>query len=181
MLIRNFRWEDIPVLTDIQRLAAEVDKEEVMSEAEFKTWLTDPELDATSNVFVVTDDDDELNTWGQAETLDGMEGEMIGYTTVLLRQEPEGYHLRCLGVVHPQHRHRHAGRALLICALNRARILATEFEFEAEQEGCPVYFEAYLPVHDPTSAYLAAKCEMVPAETTNEPVPEGMQLYRCEL
>lgn len=181
MLIRNFRWEDIPALMEIQRLVAEAGEEEVMNEAEFKAWLTDPKLDATSNVFVVTDDDDELNTWSQAETLDGMEGEIIGYTTVLLRREPEAYHLRCQGVVHPQHRQRHAGRALLICALNRARILATEFEFEAEQEGHPVYFEAYLPVQDPTSAYLAEKCEMLPAEVANEIVPEGMQLYRCQL
>jgi len=53
---------------------------------------------------------------------------------------------------------------LLICALNHARIRASEFEFEAQQEGFPLYFEALLPVHDPGSEGLAAKFEMQPSD-----------------
>jgi GNAT superfamily N-acetyltransferase len=176
MRIRTFHYEDIPALLHIQQLSAQQDGIELQEN--FESWLTDSTLDAPANAFVITDDDDELNTWGQAGTLEGIEGEIVGYTLVQVRQDDEGYHLLCRGTVHPAHRHRNAGRALLICALNRARVLAEEFEFEAEQAGIPVYFEALLPAHDPASARLAAKCEMVLA---GETASNGMHLYRNEL
>jgi len=149
-----------------------------MSEEEFAVWLLADTVDALSNAFVITDDDDELNTWGQAGTLEGIEGEIVGYTLVQLYRDRGAYHLLSQGAVHPQHRHRNAGRALLICAMNRARFIAAEFESEAEQEGIPVYFEAWLPIDDLASDRLAAKCEMLP---TDEQAPEGMRLYRREL
>ena len=176
MRIRTFHYEDMPTLIQIQRLAAQEDGVEPLDD--FESWLIDPALGATINAFVITDDDDELNTWGQAGTLEGIEGEVVGYTIVQVRQDEEGYHLFCQGTVHPAHRHRNAGRALLICALNRARVLAEEFEFEAEQAGIPVYFEALLPARDPASARLAARCEMVLVE---EMAPDGMLLYRSVL
>lgn len=178
MRIRLYRQEDLPTLIAIQQVAAHHDGSRDVSAVAFETWLTAPELEATSNAFVITDDDDELNTWGQGGTLDGIEGEIVGYTVVQFHKDQQAYHLLCTGTVHPQHRRRHAGRALLICALNRARILAAEFEFEAEQEGHPVYFEVLLPTHDAASTRLAARCEMY---ATDEPAPEGMRLYRREL
>src|SRR2546427_3347102 len=48
-------------------------------------------------------------------------------------------------------RSRGAGRALLICGLNRARSWSAEFEFEAEEKESPIYFEALLPLRDPAS------------------------------
>ena len=177
MRVRNFRLEDIPALVHIQRAAAEVDKSVVMNEAEFARWITSPEIDTDSNVFVVTDDDDELNTWGQAGTLEGIEGEIVGYTVLRIRKDREAYHLYCQGTVHPQHRKRNAGRALIICALNRAHLIASDFEFEAEQAGIAVYFEALFPLNDPSSAHLAAKCEM----QKTPGVFNGLQLYRRAL
>ena len=178
MRIRNFRSEDIPTLIHIQQAAAQVDRSVKMGEGEFAAWFLADIVDALSNAFVITDDDDELNTWGQAGTLEGIEGEIAGYTLVQLCRDRNGYHLRSQGAVHPQYRRRNAGRALLICALNRARLVAAEFEFEAEQEGISVYFEAWLPIDDPASDRLAAKCEMLP---TDEQAPEGMRLYRRDL
>jgi ribosomal protein S18 acetylase RimI-like enzyme len=178
MRIRNFRPEDILTLVHIQQAAAQVDRSVKMSEEEFTVWFLANTVDALSNAFVITDDDDELNTWGQAGTLEGIEGEIVGYTLVQFFQDRHGYHLQSQGAVHPQHRHRNAGRALLICALNRARLVATEFEFEAEQADIPIYFEAWLPIDDPASHRLAAKCEMVP---TDEQASEGMRLYRRTL
>jgi GNAT superfamily N-acetyltransferase len=176
--IRNYRQEDLPTLIHIDRLAREADGRELLCEADFVSWLVDPVVDAFANAFVITDDDDELNTWGQAGTLEGIEGEIVGYTVVSLLQDPQGYHLRCQGTVHPQFRGQHAGRALLICALNRARMIAAEFEFEAEHDGLPIYFEALLPAKDPTAAYLAAKCDM---ELIDSAVASGLCLYWCEL
>jgi len=178
MRIRNFRLEDISTLAYIQQVAAEVDKRKVRSEPEFAAWLSAAETDATSNAFVITDDDDEINTWGQAGTLEGVEGEIVGYTVLQMRQDQEAYHLCCQGTVHPQHRRRNAGRALIICALNRARLLAFDFEIEAEQIGVPIYFEALLPVHDPLSARLSAKCEMHKSDVT---ISDGLSLYRQTL
>jgi GNAT superfamily N-acetyltransferase len=176
--IRNYRQEDLPTLLHIERLAREADGRELWREADFVSWLADPLVDAFANAFVITDDDDELNTWGQAGTLEGIEGEIVGYTVVSLLQEPQGYHLRCQGAVHPQFRGQHAGRALLICALNRARMIAAEFEFEAERDDLPIYFEALFPAKDPTTAYLAAKCDM---ELIDSTVAPGLCLYRGEL
>jgi hypothetical protein len=80
MRIRNFHTEDMPVLVSIQQAAAEADERPALSEDAFIAWLIDAEVDANANAFVITDDDDELNTWGQAGTLEGIEGEIIGYT-----------------------------------------------------------------------------------------------------
>jgi len=66
----------------------------------------------------------------------------------------------------------------LICALNHARIRASEFEFEAQQEGLPIFFEALLPVHDPGSEGLAAEFDM---RSADELILKGMRLYRTEL
>jgi ribosomal protein S18 acetylase RimI-like enzyme len=178
MRIRNYRWEYLSALVRIQQEAAQFDGTAIRDEEEFMAWLRDPELDAVSNVFIITDDDDELMLWGQAGTLEGIEGEVAGYTVVQLCQDQQGYHLLCEGTVQPEYRHQHAGRALLVGAMNRARVLAAEFEFEAEREGIPVYFEVLFSRSDPASSYLAAKCEMYP---TDERAPAGMQLYRREL
>jgi GNAT superfamily N-acetyltransferase len=178
MRLRRYRHEDLPGLVHIHRAAAQADSTEVMSDADFEAWLSDPEVDALSNAVVITDDDDELNTRGQAGTLDGLQGEIVGYSVVQLRQEVDAYHLLCQGAVHPDYRRRNAGRALLMSDLNRAHVLAEEFEFEAEEAGHPVYFEALLPLHDPASAHLAAKCEM---ELTDETAPTGLRLYRRQL
>jgi GNAT superfamily N-acetyltransferase len=176
MRIRTFHYEDMPTLVEIEQLAAQADGR--TPHEDFAAWLTAPALDALSNTFVITDDDDELNTWGQAGTLEGIEGEIVGYTLVQERQDEAGYHLFCQGTVHPAHRRRNAGRALMICALNRARVLAEEFEFEAEQAGIPVYFEALLPLRDAASPRLAAKCELSP---TDEITPDEMRVYRNNL
>jgi hypothetical protein len=54
-------------------------------------------------------------------------------------------------------------------------MIISDFEFEAEQAGLPIYFEALLPVHDPSSAHLALKSEMYKADA---PSLAGLQLYR---
>ena len=178
MRIRNYRRGDIPTLVHVQQLAAQSDNVDTMSEADFEEWLAQPELEAEFNVFLITDDDDDLNDWGQGGTLDGLEGEVAGYTVLQLRQSQHAYHFLCEGAVLPQHRRRGAGQALLICDLNHARIRASEFEFEARQQNLPIYFEALLPVSDPASETLAAKCDLQPVD---EPVLKGMRLYRGEL
>ncbi len=178
MRIRNYRQGDIPTLVHIQQLAAEADSVMAISEIDFEQWFAQPELNPESNVFVITDDDDELNEWGQGGTLDGLEGEAVGYSVLQLRRSQHAYHFLCEGAVLPQHRRREAGEALLICALNHARIRASEFEFEAEQEGYPIYFEALLPVRDPGSDGLAVKRGMKP---NDEATLEGMRLYRYQL
>jgi ribosomal protein S18 acetylase RimI-like enzyme len=178
MRIRNYREGDIPTLLHIQHLAAQADHVAVMREADFEQWLAQPELEARFNVFLITDDDDDLNSWGQGDTLDGLEGEVVGYTVLQLRRSQRAYHFLCEGAVLPQHRHRGAGQALLICALNHARMRASELEFEAQQQGLPIYFETLLPVDDPASESLAAHYDMQP---TDEPVLRGMRLYRSEL
>jgi GNAT superfamily N-acetyltransferase len=95
-----------------------------------------------------------------------------------LRYSRHAYHFLCQGAVHPAHRHRGAGRALLICALNRARTWSADFEFEAEEKGHLIYLEALLPLRDPASPRLAIRCDMQP---TNEPALKNMSLYRREL
>lgn len=176
MRIRNYRPEYLSNIVQIHEEIARIDGSEAKSDGDFVRWFS--EFHALTNAFVVTDDDDELNTWGQAGTLDGLEGEVVGYTLVQLHRDQQGYHFVCRGAVHPQFRRQGGGRVLLVGALNRARLLAEDFEFEAEQEGVPIYFEALLPVHDPAAAHLAAKCEMRP---TDESAPTGMRLYRREL
>ncbi len=165
MRIRNYRQGDVEMLEYIQQLAAQADGTRAIDRHDFETWLLKPELEARFNVFLVTDDD-ESNEWGQGGTLEGMEGEVIGYTILQLRQDEHAYHFLCEGAVHPQHRRRGAGTALLICALNRARLMAAG------------YFEALLPVNDPAAGNLAARCEMEPTE---EHIAPGMKLYRRAL
>src|SRR6266704_4050361 len=164
MRIRNYRQGDIPTLVHIQQLAAQADNVDVMSMADFEEWLAQPELQAGSNIFLIMDDDDDVNSWGQGDGLDGLEGEVVGYTVLQLRRSQHAFHFLCEGAVLPQHRRRGAGQALLICALNHARIRASEFEFEAQQEGNPIYFEALLPVQDPGSEGLAAEFDMRSAD-----------------
>lgn len=171
MYVRPFRQEDIPALLLIQRAAAQVDGPIGTSERELEEWLSDPARDAASNAFVITDDSDEMPTWGQGDTLEGREGEILGYTCVQGEEDAEGYHITCLGAVHPQWRRQHAGRALLICALNRAYLLATEYE--AEHQECPIYFAVLLPRNNASAASLAAKCELSPGEHVG-----GMQRYQ---
>src|SRR5437660_12002205 len=166
MRIRRYRPGDISTLAHIQQLAAQADEVEPMSAVDFEVWLAQPELRADANVFLITDDDDALNEWGQAGTLDGLEGEAVGYTVLQLRRSQYAYHFLCEGAVLPQHRRRGAGQALLICALNHARIRASEFEFEAQREGFPIFFEALLPVHDPGSKDLDAEFLMSPTSET---------------
>ncbi len=178
MRIRYFRQGDIPTLAHIQQLAAQTDNVDSMSMVDFEEWLVQPELQAESNIFLITDDDDDLNNWGYGDVLDGLEGEVVGYTVLQMRQSHHAYHFLCEGAVLPQHRRRGAGQALIICSLNHARLRASEFEFEAQQQRFPIYFEALLPVEDPASKSLAAKFDM---SSTDEPVLKGMQLYRSEL
>ncbi len=177
MRIRNFRQSDIPILIDLQGLAAESDGLAMVDMIDFAAWSTYPEQGEAYTVFVITDDD-ETNEWGQAGTLEGVEGEIVGFTALSMCRDVYAYHFLCQGTIHPQHRKMNAGRALLICALNYARMVSTEFEFEAEQLGQPLYLEALLPLNDPTSANLARKCDMQPVD---EPVMRGMRLYRREL
>ncbi|HEV2582283.1 MAG TPA: GNAT family N-acetyltransferase [Ktedonobacteraceae bacterium] len=179
MRIRRYRLGDIPTLAHIQQAAARVDGVTPLSEEDFEEWFAQPGLQAESNVFLITDDDDDLNEWGQAGTLDGLEGEVVGYTVLQLRRSQRAYHFLCEGAVLPQFRRQGAGLALLICALNYARIRIFELEHEnAGQQAHPVYFEALLPASDAASRSLAAKCEMQPVD---EPVLRGMRLYRGEV
>jgi len=177
MRIRNYRLENLPTIIQIRQAALQTDNSTV-PQPSIEAWLTNTAMDALANAFVITDDDDELNSWGQAGTLDGLEGEVAGYTTLTLFRDKDGYHFLCQGAVHPQQRGQGAGRLLLVGALNRARILAAEFEFEAEQEDIPIYFEALLPARDTPSSHLAEKCEMQAVEGVQQ---NGMQLYRREL
>ncbi len=178
MRIRNYRQGDIPTLVHIQQLAAQADNVDSISIDDFEEWLTQPELQAGSNIFLITDDDDDLNNWGQGDVLDGLEGEVVGYTVLQLRRSHHAYHFLSEGAVIPQHRRRGVGQALLICALNHARLRASEFEYEAQQQAFPIYFEVLLPIADPASESLAARFDMF---ATDESTLKGMQLYRCEL
>jgi GNAT superfamily N-acetyltransferase len=178
MRIRNYRQGDVPTLVHIQQLAAQADNVDSMSIADFEEWLAQPEFQEGSTIFLITDDDDDLDNWGQGDVLDGLEGEVVGYTVLQLRQSHHAYHFLCKGTVHPQYRRSGAGQALLICALNHARLRSSEFEFEAQQQAFPIYFEALLPIEDPASERLAAKFDMY---LTDEPVLKGRQLYRSEL
>lgn len=178
MRIRSYKQRDSEALLAIAQRAAEVDEMTPPEPEAFAAWLADPAFDAISNAFVITDDDDELQTWGQAGTLEGIEGEVVGYTVVQLKQDHTGYSFLCQGAVHPAFRRQHAGSVLFVGALNRARLLALEFDFEAEEAGLPIYFSALLPLNDPAAAHLAARYEMEPVAL---PAPSGLQLYRREL
>ena len=159
MRIHPYRSRDLTTLLQLQQAASLIDGNS-NSVVELEAWLTNPSMDVVASTFVITDDDDELNQWGQAGTLDGIEGEIVGFTTLRFSQDEQGYHFLCRGAVHPEFRRQNAGRLLLVGARNHARFLASEFEFEAEQEGTPIYFEALLPVLDAASQRLAEKFEM---------------------
>ena len=134
MRIRNYRQGDVPTLAHIQQVSAQADGVEPMNASDFEEWLEQSELDAPMNVFKITDDaEDDPDEWSQAGTLDGLEGEVVGYTVLQLRRSQHAYHFLCEGTVLPQHRRRGAGHALLICALNHARIRASEFEFDLDR------------------------------------------------
>jgi GNAT superfamily N-acetyltransferase len=178
MRIRRYRPGDIATLAHIQQQGAQTDGVAPMSEADFEQWLAQPELQAATNVFLITDDDDDLNEWGQAGTLDGLEGEAVGYTVLQLRHSHHAYHFLCVGTVLPQQRRRGAGYALLMSALNNARVRIFEFEYEARQQGHSIYFEALLPESDPASESLAAQFEM---QAVDEQTVTGMRLYRGDL
>ncbi len=95
-----------------------------------------------------------------------------------MRRSQHAYHFLCEGAVLPEQRGRGAGQALLICALNHARVKAFEIEPQAQEEGAPIYFEVLLPGHDPHAESLAAKCEL---RSADEPTLKGMRLYRGDL
>jgi len=178
MRIRRYRQGDIPTLVHIQQAAAKADSCESLSEEDFEEWFSQPDFEPEYDVFLITDDDDELNPWGQGGTLEGVEGEVIGYTVLQMRRSQHAYHFLCQGAVLPEQRGRGAGQALLICALNHARVKAFEVEPQAQEEGAPIYFEVLLPVHDPHAASLAAQYELTP---TDEPTLKEMRLYRGDL
>jgi hypothetical protein len=145
----------------VERGAAQSEGRESRSEE----WLIEQQ-----HVFILTDDDDELNTWGQAGTLDGLQGPVVGYTALV--EHGDGQRTRswrCEGAVSPKYRHQRGGRLLLQGALNRARMLTSD-------EDEPVYFEALLPANDPGSPQLATYFEMRPVEEQG-----AMRLYRREL
>ena len=104
MRIRNYRQGDIPTLVHIQQLAAHADNVDSMSIADFEEWLAQPEFQAASTIFLITDDDDDLNNWGQGDVLDGLEGEVVGYSVLQFRQSHHAYHFLCEGAVLPQSR-----------------------------------------------------------------------------
>ncbi len=178
MRVRPWKGDDIQTLCALHTLAAQTDGSVAMSKKAFEAWLEDAARREAENVFIVTDDDDELMTWNQAGTLDGIEGETVGFTVVQLQQEPQAYHFVCHGTVHPHYRRQGAGRILLIGARNRARLLGSDFEFEAEQAGIPIYFEALLPAADASTCSFAARFGM---QFVEDESISGLHLYRAEL
>jgi ribosomal protein S18 acetylase RimI-like enzyme len=178
MRIRTYRPGDIPTLVHIQEATTLFDGLEAMSEAELAQLLDRCITRKGYNVFLITDDDDELNTWGQGETLDGLQGEVVGYTILQLSKSPHAYHFYCHGTILPEYRRLGAGHALLLCAMNHARIQSIDFIAEARQQGQPIYFEFPMPEHDPAALHLARAFEL---DETDEPVQAGLRLYRTEL
>jgi N-acetylglutamate synthase-like GNAT family acetyltransferase len=178
MRIRTYRSGDIATLVSIQQTSARFDGLETTDEADFARLLAQSASRFSDNVFLITDDDDEVNTWGQGETLEGVEGEVVGYTILYPSKDEHAYHFRCYGTVLPEHRHRSAGYALLLCAMNHARIQSLNILAEARQQELPVYFEAELPTHDASAEQLARAFEL---EVSDEPVQPGLRLYRTEL
>lgn len=178
MRIRTYRPGDIPTLVQIQQAAARFDGLATMNEAEFEQLLAQSTTRSGYTVFLITDDDDELNTWGQGETLEGLEGEVVGYAILHPAKDQHSYRFRCRGAVLPEHRHRGAGHALLLCALNHARMQAIDIVTEARQQGLPIYFEAEFPARDSSVEQLARAFEMEPASDGSEP---GLLVFRTEL
>ena len=178
MRIRNYRSGDIPTLVHVQHIAAAFDGLELMSEADFANLLDRSITRRGYNVFLLTDDDDELNTWGQGESLDGLQGEVVGYTILQLSESEHAYHFRCHGTILPEQRSRGGGHGLILCALNHARLQSLDFIAEARQRGTPIYFEVPLPDEDGAAQRLAGDFEL---ENTGTQVQAHLLLYRTEL
>ncbi len=178
MRIRTYRHGDIPTLIQVQHKAALFDGLPAMSETELTRLLEQSLSRRGYNVFLITDDDDELNTWGQGESLDGLQGEVVGYTILQLYPTTHAYHFYCHGAVLPAYRRQGAGHALLLCALNHARLQAIDFANEAHAHGKPIFLDFPLPTHDPAAYSLAQTFELVEAP---EPLETGLRLYRIEL
>ena len=160
MRVRNFREVDISDIYTIQQAAHLRDALPVVGEEELRAALLDPLATAAENIFVITDDDDELQTWGEAGMLIGLEGPIIGYTWVRYLHDHEGHHFRCTGAVLPDERGKGAGRALLISALNRARYLATDIDTGTAEENEEIYFEVVFPVREQADSVLTTICEL---------------------
>jgi GNAT superfamily N-acetyltransferase len=176
MRIRHYRPVDLPELLEIEERAAAADGRRIYDLA---AWFDEHEDESLYNVLVITDDDDDVDPWGQSGTRVEVEGEIAGYTILQLREDEQAYHFYCRGVVRPDLRQRGAGRGLLVSALNRARFWAADYEVEAEQEERALYFEAWLPEHDPGSRGLATLLEL---EETDEMMDDGgLRLYRRSL
>ncbi|HLI71198.1 MAG TPA: GNAT family N-acetyltransferase [Ktedonobacteraceae bacterium] len=178
MRIRTYRSGDIAALVHIQQAAARFDGLEAMSEADLSRLLAESAARFSYNVFLITDDDDELITWSQGENLEGVEGEIIGYTILHPTADECAYHFRCHGAVLPEHRHRGVGHALVLCAMNHARMQAIDIINEARQQALPIYFEVELPANNASSQDLASAFEL---EESSEPAQPGLRVYRTEL
>jgi GNAT superfamily N-acetyltransferase len=178
MRIRTYRLGDAPLLFSIQQTAARFAGQAPLLESAFAQILARAVTRPGYNVFLLTDDDDELNTWGQGETLDGLEGEVIGYAILHLIEDGHAYRIYCHGAVLPEHRRRGGGHALLLCALNHARMRALDLAPRAHQEGLPIYFETSLPASDASAGHLARTFEL--EEVPGEGAP-GQVLFRTEL
>ncbi len=178
MRIRTYRPGDIPALAHIQQVAARFDGRATMNEHDLEQLLAQSLTRSGDNVFLITDDDDEINVWGQGETLEGIEGEVAGYTILRLSKDQRAYHFRCSGAVLPEHRGRGAGHALLLCALNHARIQSLDLLNEAHQQDLPIYFEIEFPSGDPSAERLARAFELEPFSDETE---TDSSLYRIEL
>lgn len=178
MRIRTYRPGDIPILVHIQHTAAVFDRLKLMDESDFTELLANSMTRRGYNVFLLTDDDDDLNTWGQGETLDGLQGEVVGYTILQLSEDERSYHFRCHGTILPEHRSRGAGHGLILCAINHARIQSIDFVAEARQRDMPIYFEVPLLAADGAAQRLARDFEL---EDTGQQVQPGLNLYRTEI
>lgn len=178
MRIRTYRPGDIPLLAHVQHQAAAVDGLELLSETDFARLLERSIRRTGYNVFLLTDDDDELNTWGQGESLEGVEGEVIGYTILQFSRDEDAYHFYCHGTVLPEYRSRGAGHGLILCALNHARLQSLDFVAQARQQGTPIYFEVPLLANDAGAQRLAWDFEL---EKTSFQPQKHLLLYRAEL
>lgn len=178
MRIRTYRPGDIPALAQIQQSAARVDGLEVMDEAAFAQLVAQVASRYSDNIFLITDDDDEVNVWGQGETLEGIEGEVVGYTILYGYKDQRAYHFRSTGTVLPEYRQQGAGHALLLCAINHARIQALDISTDAHQQGLPMLFEVELPASDPVAEQLAGEFEL---ELSDEKAQPGLRVYQTEL
>lgn len=178
MRIRTYRPGDIPALVQVQQSAARVDGLEVMDEAAFAQLVAQAASRYSDNIFLITDDDDEMNVWGQGETLEGIEGEVVGYTILYGYKDQRAYHFRSTGTVLPEYRQQGVGHALLLCAINHARIQALDISTDAHQQGLPMLFEVELPASDPVAEHLASAFELEPSDEKAQP---GLHVYQTEL